>query len=385
MKKSTAVLLQLGHLLDHHFLLIAAACAGFIAKDFGLTDWTQVIPYTAGAFLLFGFASIPSGRLGDQWGRRNMMLVFYFGLGVSALVVAATQTAVQFAIALTVLGIFSSIYHPVGIPMLLANAKQPGKTIGVNGLAGNMGLATAAVVTAWLSTYLGWRWAFIVPGLLCIAIGIVFSFVAEQEKLAPAKQKVTLTQVSPELARRAFLIITLTATTGSLLFNFTTNGNYELLNERLGHLIADPAKIGTLLAIIMALASLTQLIMGQLIDKYPVRTLFRAVILFQITAFIFAWQAQGWIFGIALFLYMVGVFAAIPFSDFLITRFIDDSMRSRMSGVRIGASFGVGSLAVLALGPLVKQAGFATLLIGLAGVALLTFISLFWLPETHSH
>jgi hypothetical protein len=38
--------------------------------------------------------------------------------------------------ALVLLGAFAAIYHPVGIPMLVQNAKNPGATIGVNGLAG---------------------------------------------------------------------------------------------------------------------------------------------------------------------------------------------------------------------------------------------------------
>ena len=47
------------------------------------------MPYGVGAFMLFGLGSLPAGRLGDLWGRRQMMLVFFFGMGASALLVAA--------------------------------------------------------------------------------------------------------------------------------------------------------------------------------------------------------------------------------------------------------------------------------------------------------
>ena len=103
------------------------------------------MPYTAGAFIMFGIGSIPSGRLGDLWGRRKMMLVFFWGIAVSCLAIAFSQNHIQMAIALTIMGAFSSIYHPVGIPMLLKSAVKPGMTIGWNNLAGNMGLAIAAV------------------------------------------------------------------------------------------------------------------------------------------------------------------------------------------------------------------------------------------------
>ena len=64
---------------------------------------------------------------------------------------------------------------------------------------------------------------------------------------------------------------------------------------------------------------------------------------------------------------MAFVFGAIPFTDALIVRYVDDRMRSRVAGVRLAIAFGVSSLAVWLLGPLVKANGFAFLLGLLAG------------------
>src|SRR6185295_4525200 len=137
---------------------------GAVAADFGFSRWEDLMPYSVGAFFLFGIGSIASGRLGDLWGRRQMMIVFFIGIGVAAVLVALTRSALELAIAMTVLGAFSSIYHPVGIPMLVQSAKNPGFTIGVNGLAGNLGIAVAALITGFLVKHAGWRAAFAVPG-----------------------------------------------------------------------------------------------------------------------------------------------------------------------------------------------------------------------------
>ena len=145
MRRTVTLLLNLAHAIDHLFLLIFATAVAAIARDFGLARWEDLMPYGAGAFLLFGLGSLPAGKLGDQWGRRQMMLVFFFGMGASALLVATTQGPWQLAAALTLMGAFSSIYHPVGIPMLVQQATNPGAAIGVNGLAGNLGIAAAAV------------------------------------------------------------------------------------------------------------------------------------------------------------------------------------------------------------------------------------------------
>ncbi len=160
---STALLLNIAHALDHMLLLIFATAVGAIAVDFGFADWESLMPYGVGAFMLFGLGSLPAGRLGDLWGRRRMMLIFFFGMAASCLLAAFTQDAWQLAGALTLLGAFSSIYHPVGIPMLVREAPRPGLTIGLNGLSGNLGVAVAALATGVLVKYAGWRAAFVVP------------------------------------------------------------------------------------------------------------------------------------------------------------------------------------------------------------------------------
>ncbi len=60
-----------------------------------------------------------------------------------------------------------------------------------------------------------------------------------------------------------------TATTTSVLFNITTNGNAQLLAERLDGLVNDPARLGMLLAGVYAVASLAQLVVGRLLDRVP--------------------------------------------------------------------------------------------------------------------
>jgi hypothetical protein len=82
--RGVAALLNIGHAIDHMFLLIFATAVTTIATDFGLTRWEDLMPFGAGAFLLFGLGSLPAGRLGDLWGRRAMMVMFFFGMGASA-------------------------------------------------------------------------------------------------------------------------------------------------------------------------------------------------------------------------------------------------------------------------------------------------------------
>ena len=379
--RTTMLLLNVAHALDHLVLLIFATAVGAIAADFGVARWEDLMPYATGAFLLFGLGSVPAGRLGDHWGRRAMMLVFLFGIGVSAIAVALTQSAWQLALALTLVGAFASIYHPVGIPMLVQGATRPGTVIGVNGLAGNLGIAAAAVLTGITVKYLGWRMAFAIPGLLSLAFGVLFAVVVPRETAPPAKRAPRQSDLPASELARIVLILTLTSTCGSLLFNFTTNGNGELLTDRMRAVTADPAALGALLGLVYAIASFAQLIVGRAIDRFPLKRLFLVIVLAQIPLFALAMFAQGWAFYALAIAFMAFVFGAIPFTDALIVRYVDDRMRSRVAGVRLAIAFGVSSLAVWLLGPLVKANGFAFLLGLMAAIAAVAAVGVTLLPR----
>ena len=381
MPRLPSLLLNLAHTLDHLFLLIFATAVAAIAQDFGVARWEDLMPCATGAFVMFGLGSVPAGRLGDLWGRRRMMLVFFFGIGLSSCSVALTQSPLQISIALGVLGAFSAIYHPVGIPMLVRGAARPGAVIGVNGLAGNLGIALAALSTGLLVEHAGWRAAFVVPGLVSIAAGVLFAFTAPAETSAPAfRPGGTGLRLPPALARRTFGVMVASASLGSLLFNVTTNGNTQLLTERLQGIVSDPGTLGLVLAVVYAVAACTQVVVGRLIDRVPMKPLFLAIVSAQVLVFLLAAQASGWLWVLAVTACMISIFGAIPFNDAMVVRYIDDAMRSRVSGMRLAISFSVGSAAVWALGPVVKTHGFDQLQLSLAGVAMLTLLVVSWLP-----
>jgi predicted MFS family arabinose efflux permease len=264
--------------------------------------------------------------------------------------------------------------------MLLQGSKRPGWVIGVNGFSGNLGVALAAVVTGFLVKEFGWRAAFAGPGILSLALGIAFWLTATEESLPPAKRKATQVELPRALLARVFLVMTLAATSASLLFNFSTNGNYELLHERLGDTWRDPAKLGLLLGAVYAVASVAQLVVGRMLDRFDLKSFYLFVLSLQIPFLALAAHAEGWTLYALQLVFMIAIFGAIPFTDAMIVRYVDDRMRSRVAGMRLAVAFGASSLAVWLLGPVVKQAGFTVLLWIMAGLATLTFFVVAWLP-----
>ncbi len=298
-------------------------------------------------------------------------------LGAFLLIAAFTVLAV----ALFAIGMFASIYHPVGIPMIVQGSDRPGFVIGVNGLVGNLGIAIGASLSVLLATRYGWQMAYIVPGVVCLIAAVLFATLVPKEQEAPAKRKAKMLDLPPNVMARVFFIMTCAAVTGSIVFNFTTNSNGEMLKARLAELAANPWLLSMVLLGVFTVASLAQIAVGWLIDRFPLKTIYLPILLAQIPLFVLAAYAEGWALIAVTTLFMVFVFGAIPFTDAMIVRYVDDRMRSRVTGMRLAIGFGVSSLVVAAIGPSVKAAGFPSLLMALAFVAACTVLAISFLPN----
>lgn len=375
------LLLNAGHAIDHMYLLVFAAAVAVIAVDFGFTRWEDLMPFGVGAFILFGLGALPAGRLGDLWGRRQMMLVFFFGMSGSMLLAALSQSAWQMAAALTVMGAFASIYHPVGIPMLVQHSSRPGMAIGINGLAGNLGVAVAALVTGLLVKWFGWRAAFIVPALLAFVCGWLFMRYCPREATPPVKGSIKArVQLPPKLLVRALMVLTMASVSANMLFNFTTNGNGQLMVERFRGVIEDPAMLGVLLALVYGIGAFAQVVVGRLLDRIAVKPLFLSIVLMQIPLLLLVSVSHGWVLYAALIGCMIFIFGAIPFVDVVIVRYVDDRIRSRVAGFRLAVSLGISAFAVWILGPFVKSVGFDSLFMFMALISVCTFCVVLLLP-----
>jgi MFS family permease len=179
--------LNIGHALDHLVMLIFPTAVLAIGEAWQMS-YGQLLPLALGGFIAFGAFSLPAGWLADHWSRTGMMRVFFFGIGAATLLTGFARTPAELAAGLAAIGMFAAIYHPVGIAMLVANRSDIGRTLGVNGVFGNTGLAFAALFSGALADLAGWRAAFILPGLLCIGIGLGF-VVASRGVESPAARE----------------------------------------------------------------------------------------------------------------------------------------------------------------------------------------------------
>src|ERR1700716_3833994 len=141
------------HFIDHYSMLIFAAAVIVMGPALGMA-YSELLPYATPGFVAFGAGSLLTRWLGDRWGRpgwrgdrwsrRYMMVIFFAGIGASMVAVGLVQSALQLGAALLSIGLFASIYHPVGTAMIVSYADRLGRGMGPQGVWGNLGGASSA-------------------------------------------------------------------------------------------------------------------------------------------------------------------------------------------------------------------------------------------------
>src|SRR4030088_991501 len=220
------------HFIDHYAMLIFAAAVIVMGPARGMA-YSELLPYATPGFVAFGAGSLITGWLATPCTRRHMMVIFFAGIGLSMIAVGFVQTPLQLGAALLSIGLFASIYHPVGTAMIVSYADKLGREMGLNGVWGNLGVASSALVTGVIGQYLGWRWAFVVPGIVTVLIGLTFARTVVHEDRSGFKQAAAQARVAKQDMWRVILALFIVGIAISPTFNAGTVAVQKLFAERL--------------------------------------------------------------------------------------------------------------------------------------------------------
>lgn len=372
--------LNLGHLLDHLVMLVFPTAVVALGREWG-RPYSELLPLALGSFIAFGAFAIPAGWLADHWSRYRTLVIFYFGIGASLFLTGFAQSPWHIAAGLTITGAFAAIYHPVGIAMLVASPAKMGRTLGWNGLWGNLGLAAAALFTGALVDFAGWRAAFFVPGLLCVAAGIGFLLLVDDPGRVKKTSKTIGLHLEARMMARIFAVLLIATACGGVIFNSTTIAMPKVFDERLAALTQTNFGIGLLVAIVYTVAAFAQVAMGALIDRFELRRLMIGVGLAQVPLLALAANLQGGWMLLAAVLMMLAVFGQIPLNDAIVGKYVADEYRARVLSVRYVVSLGVAAVAVPMIAVLHRtEGGFGNVFFVLALLAAGVFAASLFFP-----
>ena len=398
--------LNVGHFLDHLFMLIFATVAALrLAEEWGMS-YAALIPYATPGFVAFGICAIPAGWIADKWSREGMMVIFFIGIGASSIVTALAGSPVEIALGLFAIGVFAAIYHPVGLAMVVHGRKKTGIPLAINGVFGNLGVAAAALLTGWLIDTGSWRSAFVLPGAVSIGLGAAYALflwsgrtsrtadpaggaggggdhgTAGKQAAAARQPAAGASAIERATFVRVLSIIVFTTAVGGLIFQSTTFALPKIFDERLTELAGSATAVGGYAFLVFAVAALAQLVVGYLVDHHSVRTVFAFVAGLQAVFFALMYQLTGVAALVVAVAFMLVVFGQIPINDVLVGRITRSGWRSRVYSIRYIVTFSVMASTLPVIAGIHASRGFGMLFVVMAVAAGGILAAVLMLPRT---
>ncbi|RQO36400.1 MFS transporter [Herminiimonas sp. KBW02] len=379
--RSVIAYINIAHFIDHYAMLVFAAAVIVIAPVFGMS-YGELLPYATPGFVAFGAGSLVTGWLGDRWSRRHMMVIFFVGIGAAMMAVGLTQTPQQLGIALLAVGLFAAIYHPVGTAMLVAHAERLGREVGVNGVWGNLGVASSALITGIVCQYLGWRWAFLLPGLATIVIGVLFAISIQHEARAVRKGgQQSSVRVSKDAMWRVIAALVITIIASSTTFNAFTVAMPKLFAERLSGITVNAALLGVIVAGTYVFGALAQYIIGHLLDRHSLKTLFLPLAFTLAPLLYFSASLSGLPLILTCIGIVICIFGQVTVNDAMIGKYTSDEWRARAYSVRYFLGFTAAGVSVGVVASLHERGGFGLMLQALGGLCVLVIVGAICFPQ----
>ena len=137
MPKARFFFLNIGHSIDHLFMLMFPAVAALAAVDLS-SEYGDVLRLATGSFIAFGICSLPMGWLADRLSREFMISVFFIGMGVSMFFIGLSGNLALYLF-INVNGGFRSDLSSSGPGDGLTRGRRRGQTVGCKRCLGKYG------------------------------------------------------------------------------------------------------------------------------------------------------------------------------------------------------------------------------------------------------
>ena len=373
--------INIGHFLDHFMMLIFAKAAFDAGRHFGLS-YDEIIIYGTLGLFLFGAAAPLAGWLADKYSRSLIIIIYPFGVSLGAFLCFLSSSPIMLGFSIGVIGFFAAIFHPVGIAMLIRDSNKVGIRLGVNGVWGNMGVAAAPVLTGFIILNSNWQLSFLVPSIICFIFGLAQLRGFKEIDIQEEKTKQKTSNGLVEGWKIVLLSLTMTTLAGGFIFGSLTFLIPRIFEVNLSGISVDIAITGLLAGIVYAIASLSQVGVGYLIDRYSPKIILGFVGIGQFLLIYLSSLYIDYALFFVMLMTMFFVFGQVPITDAILVRYVDDRWRARILSIKFLINLCAGA-SVLPLVSLFLGNGynFSDLLMILSCLAIFVVISAYMLPK----
>ncbi|MFN4091046.1 MAG: MFS transporter, partial [Alphaproteobacteria bacterium] len=336
--------LCVGHSIDHMFMLLYPTVVLALEVEMG-RSYGELLSLSIGGFIMFGLGAPLAGWLSDRWSASGAMTTFFVGIGLACIATGFATGPVGLFVGLTLIGLFASIYHPVGIALIVQTAgNRRGRYLGINGVFGSAGMGMAALVAGALMELISWRAAFILPGAVSVVIGIWFAIVFRGGiRKAPVAADAGRPAGGMREFVRIMIVIGVITVLSGMVFQALTIGLPKFLDHRVDFLQGGGLGIGMATTIIMLLGGAAQLGGGLLADRMPLRQAYFLVYGMMVPVMAVATVAAGAPLMLVMVMAIAITVGIQPVADSLFARFIPPKWLSTAFGFRFALSLTVSA------------------------------------------
>jgi len=367
-----------GHFLSHFNMLVFPAILIPLAESLQLS-LVETLSLSFWMYLLFGVSALPWGLLADKISARALLILFYAGAGICGLLAAISiNNGVLFGLALTGIGLFSGIYHPVGLGWIARNIENTSLAMGYNGMFGNLGLATAPLVAGLINYNFGLQAVYLTVGLLNI-LGIVLLFRTQNNSKHRAIERHT-NQHNNSLTPFCILLVAMmlggivyrgTSVTLPAYFQLSNQHLFVAIQKMFGGIGTENVVATVITSMIYLLGMIGQFIGGKVGERYDLR---RSYFLFHLitipAATAMAYSSNIPLIGFAM-VHSFFLLGMQPIENTLVSRLAPPGLMSSAYGLKFILTFGVGALSVKVIEAVKLSYGFSTIYLVLAGVSVI--------------
>jgi FSR family fosmidomycin resistance protein-like MFS transporter len=377
------VFASVGHFFAHLLMLLYPTVLLVIEGRWGMS-YGDLLSLSLGGFVLFGLGALPAGWLGDRWSAERMMVVFFVGTGGAAIATGLAGGPIGLALGLAAIGLFGSIYHPVGTAWLIRNAANRGRALGWNGISGSIGLATAPLVAGALTQVISWRAAFIIPGALCTGVGVALLCMVHSGDViaAPVDRRPEPTASQSDMLR-TFIVLSFTMLADGTISQAIPVALPKAFAAGLT-LLTDGGTLdaGGFVTLVFLVAATGQLGGGWLADRFAMKAVYILAWVLQVPLFFVAAQARDIpLLGAMMAVNYLSVLAT-PAENALLARYTPAKWRATAYGAKFLLALGVSTIGVkLVAMTYDSTGGFATLWLALGGCAGFVALAGLFLPS----
>ncbi|MBW2674330.1 MAG: MFS transporter [Deltaproteobacteria bacterium] len=351
------------HFFTHFYEMIFPALAIPLMLSLKM-DLAEVLKLSFLMYLLYGLTALPWGMVADRFNNRSVLIIFFAGTSFGSVLTALSDTPTSMMLSLAVIGFFASIYHPAGMGLISIGVKNRGMALGINGVAGNLGLISAPFAAGLLNWLVGWEVTYLIIGALGIVWGIVLFMVDIDETPVHADpEENTSNSSNGNNNIRYFLILCIAMTIAGLVYRgnsvvrpayleLTSSFLWELLREiDLPNLTGAKTVAATLLtSLIYMVGILGQILGGKVADRYDLRWMYLAFHTCSLPFVILMGLVSQELLVLSAGMYIFFSLGMQPIENSLVAKYTPSRWRSTGYGIKFILVFGIGAMAVYLVG-----------------------------------